>query len=64
MVEDDNNADYGSVGTRCEKPRSQGNERKRQFVCNKYLCCGSASGIVNDAIITIESCQPTSAKTY
>lgn len=56
-------AGSGKSGARCEKARSNG-DRKMRAACGENLCCGAAKGSVGGAVMTIETCQKTDAKTY
>lgn len=53
----------GTVGARCERPRSNGDRRTR-VPCGADLCCGAASKLMGSVLVTIETCQKTDATKY
>lgn len=55
----------GGAGARCERPRSNGDNRKRRLCTpDAGLCCGAASQTVDGALMTIETCQKKEATTW
>jgi len=53
----------GKKGARCEKPRSNG-DGKRRGMCADGLCCGSASKKLDGALVTIETCQTATETSF
>lgn len=55
----------GQTGSRCERPRSNGDKRDR-VPCNADdgLCCGAATKTVDGALVTIETCQKSDANKF
>jgi len=46
----------GKAGSRCQKPRSNG-DAKGRAACAEGLCCAAASKQVGGALVTVETCQ-------
>ena len=53
----------GKAGARCERPRSNGDQRART-ACAEELCCGAATKIIGQTEVTIETCQKADATKY
>jgi len=56
----------GAKGARCEKAMSNGTFRPKrgETTCATGLCCGAAKVPLGNAVMTIETCQDKTAKTY
>lgn len=55
----------GTAGSRCERPRSNGDKRSRvPCSTDDGLCCGAATKTVDGALVTIETCQKADASKY
>lgn len=56
----------GAAGWRCEKALSNGTFRpkRNEKTCGTDLCCGAAKVTTGNLVMTIETCQSKTAKTY
>ena len=55
----------GKTGSRCERPRSNGDKRDRvPCSVDDGLCCGAATKTVDGALVTIETCQKADANKF